>query len=161
MVSFVPSPTADTGRYVESLCVRAPVCLSLSLTHTSLHKQNRPRPLFKAVAFDINGDAAATVDARGHVVVFHLLKNRYEHLRHAGAAGSCIAFSTRRKSELFVGLEDNTVRPPPPPATLPQCVLVCTDQSRPCTGSLLRCGIQAADCCAQGPQAPCAIYFAQ
>ena len=45
-------------------------------------------------------------------MVFHLLRNRYEHLRHVGSAGSAIAFSSRRKNELFVALADGTVRVP-------------------------------------------------
>ena len=52
----------------------------------------------------------ATLDARGHVVIFHLQRNRYEHLRHIGSAGSAIAFSSRRKNELFVAAKDGSVR---------------------------------------------------
>ena len=56
------------------------------------------------------GEMVATLDARGHVVVFHLLRNRYEHLRHVGSAGTAIAFSTRRKNELFVSTSDGSVQ---------------------------------------------------
>lgn len=117
------------------------------------HRKNETRrPLFKSVAFNLNGAAArglpmpepapagspwvklggltrvhprrrahtcslpmapgdvvATVDERGHIVIFRLLKNEYEHVKHVGTAGALVKFSNRRRAELFVALADHTV----------------------------------------------------
>lgn len=66
-------------------------------------------PVFRDVAFAPAGLALATIDARGHVVHYNLLQNRYYHVKHAGAAGVRIVYHPRKVDEVLVAVDDGTV----------------------------------------------------
>ncbi|KAG7389469.1 TBC1 domain member 31 [Phytophthora pseudosyringae] len=65
---------------------------------------------FRAVAFNASGELLAATDERGRVFVFFVTANRYALVQHLGVAATSCCFSPRRKTELLVTCEDETVR---------------------------------------------------
>ena len=50
-----------------------------------------------------------TLDTNGQLIAFYLQQNRYAAIKRSGARAVAIAFSPRRRSELFVALADGTI----------------------------------------------------
>ncbi|KAF4028314.1 Rab-GTPase-TBC domain [Phytophthora infestans] len=65
---------------------------------------------FRAVAFNVSGELLAATDERGHIFVFFVTANRYSLVQHLGVPTISCCFSPRRKTELLVTCEDETVR---------------------------------------------------
>ncbi|KAK1935017.1 TBC1 domain family member 31 [Phytophthora citrophthora] len=65
---------------------------------------------FRAVAFNCSGELLAATDERGRVFVFYVTSNRYSLVQHLGVPTISCCFSPRRKTELLVTCEDETVR---------------------------------------------------
>lgn len=65
---------------------------------------------FRAVAFNASGDLLAATDERGRVFVFFVTANRYSLVQHLGVPTIHCCFSSKRKTELLVTCEDETVR---------------------------------------------------
>lgn len=83
----------------------------VSIIHNRKHRRSAATPtLFRDVAFGSTGLWFVTVDARGHVVYFNLLQNKYEHVVHAGSPGVRAACHPLKKDEIVVSLEDCSVR---------------------------------------------------
>lgn len=83
----------------------------LSIVWNRKHRRSSTStPLFRDVAFAPSGLSLATVDARGHLVHFNLLHNRYYHVKHAGSPGVKLAYLPSKRDEVVVALEDGSVR---------------------------------------------------
>lgn len=79
-----------------------------------------------AAAFNKSGELLAALDKRARVVVFHLKSNRYAVVRKGGPQGIALAFSTNRRTELFVSLVDGTIE--------------CVDTGAPAAAAARRAG---------------------
>ncbi|CEG43732.1 tbc1 domain family member 31 isoform x4 [Plasmopara halstedii] len=65
---------------------------------------------FRAVAFNASGELLAATDERGRIFVFFVTANRYSLVQHLGVPIISCCFSPKRKSELLLTCEDETVR---------------------------------------------------
>ena len=92
---------------------KRPVATSSGLVSTIHNRKPRlnstTTPPFRDVAFAHHSLMVASVDARGHVVVFDLYQNRYRHLKHAGSPGVRIMFTPSTRNDVLVALEDGSV----------------------------------------------------
>ncbi|KAG3120410.1 hypothetical protein PI124_g3676 [Phytophthora idaei] len=65
---------------------------------------------FRAVAFNASGELLAATDERGRIFVLFVTANRYSLVQHLGVPTTSCCFSPKRKTELLVTCEDETVR---------------------------------------------------
>ena len=83
----------------------------LSVLENRRHrKSSAAPPLFRDLTWAPHGLSLASVDARGHIVHYNFLQNRYYHVKHAGSAGVRIAWHPLKKDDVIVAFEDCTVR---------------------------------------------------
>ncbi|ETM99829.1 hypothetical protein PPTG_18638 [Phytophthora nicotianae INRA-310] len=76
----------------------------------SLSSYDKRPTTFRAVAFNVSGELLAATDERGHIFVFFVTTNRYSLVQHLGIPTISCCFSPKRKTELLVTCEDETVR---------------------------------------------------
>ncbi|TDH72853.1 hypothetical protein CCR75_008940 [Bremia lactucae] len=65
---------------------------------------------FRTVAFNSSGELLAAADERGRIFVFFVTMNRYSLVQHLGVPIISCCFNPKRKTELLVTCEDETVR---------------------------------------------------
>ncbi|KAL9658438.1 hypothetical protein ABK040_005982 [Willaertia magna] len=74
---------------------------NLSRSHTS--------SIFTCICFSSDGDHLACSDKKGNVYSFSFKQNRYHIVSRIGINVNCMGFSKIRKTELFIGLSNNTI----------------------------------------------------